>query len=241
MVTPGMYHTNIDLLDMFLTIPMSTAASSYFKFSFKGRLFKFIVLPFGYTGSPKIFTKILRPLLAYLRHKALLVSFYLDDSWQGGDTYNKALNCCLQTFSILQRCGFIPNLRKSQLVPKQVLEILGNIVDSINMCVRLPQRKEDSVLHLLAHSLQQWSMSIRHLARIIGKLISCTVACPLGNAYYRNLECLKVKALHAHNFNWNAKIRLDKKAKSDLLWWMSNIKGCCASYYSQQSYKNSLQ
>ena len=100
---------------------------------------------------------------------------------------------------LLQKCGFIPNLRKSQLILKQVLEILGNIVNLLNMCVCLPKQKEETILDLLCDTLKMWHMSTRHLERTIGKLISCTVACPLGNMYYQNLEHLKVRTLQAHN------------------------------------------
>ena len=165
---------------------MSEEASSYLKFLFKWRILKLIILPFGYTSSPKIFTKILRPLLAKLCTQALLVSFFLDDSWQGGETYTKSLNCCIKTFTLLQKYAFFPNLHKSQLIPTQVLEILGNIVDSIKMCLWLPKKKEDAVIDLLSETLQMHTMSMWHVASVIGKLIPCTVACSPGNVYNRN-------------------------------------------------------
>ena len=63
---------------------------------------------------------------------------------------------------------------------------------------------------------------IRHVAHVIGKLILCTVACPLGI-----LQKHQVHALQSHDWNQNVKIRLNNKAKSELLWWLHNIKDCC--------------
>ena len=66
-------------------------------------------------------------------------------------------------------------------------------------------------------------MSIRHLARVIGKLISCTVACPLGKAYFRSMERLKVRALNRNEWHWNAKVKLDKESTVELNWWLNNL------------------
>ena len=228
MVTPNMYMMNIDIVDAYLVVPMSMNSSCYLKFSFQGKIFKYIVLPFGYTGSPKIFTKILKPIIARLRSAGFQVSFYLDNSWQGANTYKESLKCCIATFTLLQECGFVPNLRKSNLIPSQKIEILGAIVDSVEMCVKLPKSKEGTVIQLITLTLEMKNMTIRHLARVIGKLISCTVACPLGNAYFRSLEHLKVRALNRNEWNWNCKIRLNADAKLELNWWLNNLPNCAA-------------
>ena len=119
-----------------------------------------------------------------LHLQGLLVSFYWIDSWQGGKNYSKSLWYCVKTLTLLQDSGFMPNMRKSQLIQAQVIEILGNIVNSINVCVRLPKKKEIVTLELITETMNMSSMSICHVACLIGKLISCTEVCPLGSAYY---------------------------------------------------------
>ena len=99
MVTPNMFMTNIDIVEAYLMVPMSHKSSLYLKFSFRNKIYQYIVLPFGYTGSPKVFTKILKPIIARLRSLGFEVSFYLDDSWQGAASYKESLRCCLATFS----------------------------------------------------------------------------------------------------------------------------------------------
>ena len=73
-------------------------------------------------------------------------------------------------------------------MPQQRITVLGTIVDSIKMIVPLPQDKEQAIVELLHNALSLHHLSIRHLAKIIGKLISCTIVCPLGRLYYRSLE-----------------------------------------------------
>ena len=94
MVTPSnMFMTNIDIVDAYLVVPMNKQSSLYLKFSFQGKIYQYIVLPFGYTGSPKIFTKILKSVIAQLMSLGFQVSFYLNDSWQGANTYRESLLC----------------------------------------------------------------------------------------------------------------------------------------------------
>ena len=79
----------------------------------------FKVLPFGYTGAPHIFTKLLKPLTAHLYKAGITVTFYLDDSWQSTVTYNESIHTCTKTIKLLLSCGFLPNMKKSILIPQQ--------------------------------------------------------------------------------------------------------------------------
>ena len=207
MLTPNMFMTNIHIVDANLTVHMNKYTSLYLK------IYQHIVPPFGYTSSSKMFTKNSKPIITHLRTLGFHVSFYLDDSWHETDTYKESLRTYITTFSVLQLCGFVPNLRKSNLKLTLTLEILGAIVDSIEMCVWLPKKKEVATLELISTTLALKNMSIRHLARVIGKFISCTIACPLGNAYFRSLECLKVCTLNRNEWNWNSKVILNADLK----------------------------
>ena len=62
------------------------------------------------------------------------------------------------------------------------------------MQVSLPLEKEHDILDLLKNSLTVHHLAIRHLAKIVGKFISCTIFCPLIKMYYRSLENLKNRA-----------------------------------------------
>ena len=91
MVEFGWHMKSIDITDAFLMVPVKKGHGILLKFVFEGKVCMYLVLPFGYTGSPRIFTKVLKPILARLRSWGLSVSFYLDDSWQGAPTYRKCL------------------------------------------------------------------------------------------------------------------------------------------------------
>ena len=223
MVHFGWYMTSIDITDAFLTVPVKKAHRILLKFVFEGNVYMYLVLPFGYTGSLRIFTKILKPLLARLRSWGLSVSFYLDDSWQGAPTYWKCLHTCFEMFRLLQACGFIPKISKCTLVPSPCIEILGVIVNSISMTVSLPKSKELKILDLITLMLRKKFVTARELAKIIGKLLSSTVVCPLGTLYYRSLEKAKLRGLRLNSWDWNCRCKLDEDCYSELKWWLSNL------------------
>ena len=79
LIEPNFWMSSIDICDAFLGIPVLAAHQIYLKFEFNGEIMMYVCLPFGYTGSPRIFTKVLRPILARLRSLGYIVSFYLDD------------------------------------------------------------------------------------------------------------------------------------------------------------------
>ena len=67
LMEPNWYLASIDLKNAFYTIPMDKEFTKYLKFCVDGNYYKFLVLPMGYRDAPRIFCKILKPVLAHLR------------------------------------------------------------------------------------------------------------------------------------------------------------------------------
>ena len=134
----------------------------------------------------------------------------------------------MATYSLLLKVSFLPNLKKSQLVPSQQVTILGTCVDSHKMIVYLPKEKERKLLTLIDNTLCRKTLTIRNLAKVIGKLLSCVVTCPYGQLHYRNLERAKLQALRLNEGRWSVKCRLPYKARKELECWLSNLPNCFA-------------
>ena len=75
----GDFMCKIDLKDAYQTIPIAKKSRIYLRFLWRGRLYQFTCLPFGLRSSPRIFTKVLKPLLVYLRALGVRLLVYLDD------------------------------------------------------------------------------------------------------------------------------------------------------------------
>lgn len=57
------FMVSIDLNQAFYHVPVLTGLRKFFTFDFMGKRYCFNCLPFGFTASPRIFTKILRPII----------------------------------------------------------------------------------------------------------------------------------------------------------------------------------
>ena len=61
----GQWLTSLDLKDDYFHIGIDPADRRYLRFCHNGTTWQFTVLPFGLSTSPRVFTKILKPVLAY--------------------------------------------------------------------------------------------------------------------------------------------------------------------------------
>ena len=143
----------------------------------------YIVLPFGLTSTPRIFTKVLKSLVSYLHHQGHTVIFYVDDGWSCGDTYKTCLRACEATYNLLVFCSFISNNSKSSLVPSQIISVLGFNLDLVTMTISISKHKSDVLLKLINDHLTA-THTILQVAQLVGKFISITKVLPGGQQYY---------------------------------------------------------
>lgn len=63
--------TSIGLQDAYFSIPIQPRYHKYLRFSWQDQLYQFLVLPFGLSSAPRLFTKILKAVYACLRQKRI--------------------------------------------------------------------------------------------------------------------------------------------------------------------------
>jgi hypothetical protein len=61
----------IDFTDAYLTVPMHQSHRRFLQFTWKGEIYQFTCLTFGLSSAPRIFTKLLKPVVAFLRKKGI--------------------------------------------------------------------------------------------------------------------------------------------------------------------------
>ena len=71
---------SMDLMDAFLHIPIKESFGKFLRFQWLGSLFEWQVLPFGLKCSPRMLTKVLKPVVAFLRVTwGILIAICMDD------------------------------------------------------------------------------------------------------------------------------------------------------------------
>ena len=117
--------TSIDFKDAYFHIPIQEQSRKYLRFHVQGQTYQFKALPFGLATAPLEFTVVAKEVKLMALHKGIRIHQYLDN-WLVRATSHQA---CLQHTKILvqicQDLGWLVNLEKSELEPKQVFDFVG--------------------------------------------------------------------------------------------------------------------
>ena len=145
LIEPNDFMITIDLSDAYMTLPIEEESRNYLCFQFQDQMFQFCVLPFGLNDAPRAFTKTLKPPVGTLRSLGFKLVVYLDDIILAASTRDLCIYQGQILIKTLENLGFVINLKKSNLVPSQVVLFLGFVVDSKKMSFSLPDSKIQSI------------------------------------------------------------------------------------------------
>ena len=119
LISRGDYFISIDLADAYHAIAINLLFQRFLTFIFLNVYYQYTCLPQGLTSSPRIFTKVVKPILVYLRSFAIKIAAWLDDFLLAASSAELVTSQAEFTICTFQELGFIPNLEKSQLTPAQ--------------------------------------------------------------------------------------------------------------------------
>lgn len=221
LIEEGDFLVTIDLKDAYFSVSIDAKFRKYFRFSWMGQLFEFLVMCFGLTTAPFIFTRLTKPLMAYLHARNIRASIYIDDCITMAKTYTQAIEYKDTTVQLFKDVGFTVNFEKSSLFPSHQKVYLGFVIDTMLMKIFLTQEKLEELLRALHCIIQENTVSIQKLARIIGLIVAAFPAFYQGPLHYRQLERLKTQQLYIHK-DWAAPIAVSLGAREDITWWLDH-------------------
>ena len=85
LVKPHDWLAKIDLKDAYFLVPMDPNHYQFLQFQWKGVTNQFQCLPFGLSCAPRTFTKLMKPMVGFLRERGVQLIIYLDDLLIFGD------------------------------------------------------------------------------------------------------------------------------------------------------------
>ena len=85
------FMANIDLCDAYHSVAIRPGDRKFLRFSWKGQLFEYTCLPFGLCTAPWLSTKIIKPIVNYLRMSGFMSVVHLDDWLCLGTDYTEKL------------------------------------------------------------------------------------------------------------------------------------------------------
>ncbi len=175
----------VDIKEAFYSIPLRVSDRKLFRFMWRGQKYQFTCLVMGLSTSPRVFTKVLKPIFSSLRHKGYVSTIYIDDVCLQGQTYQECQNNVLDTVLLLDRLGFTVHNQKSSLIPSQSITFVGFLLNSTSMTVKLTVEKVDKLISLCHELLGRKSVLLRQLAKLIGKLVASEPGVEFAQLHYK--------------------------------------------------------
>ena len=208
-------------------------------FEFAGRIFQYVVLPFGERKSPHSFQKANFIPLNYCRARGLTVSLYLDDRLIVEPQQNQLSNSIFEPHSkydpfmakntflvcalIVATGGFI-NLEKSVFIPTMEEEFLGFMLNTKTATISIPNDKWKRFQESLDNFLKTEYMTLEQMEQLRGQMCSFLVSSRYLKVFIRRqTEAIKqVYADHKHeihHFFKNEKIKISDRIREEFQEW----------------------
>ena len=220
LVTEGCFMAKVDIQSAYRHIKLSEHSKRVtglkWQFGSKTVYLRDTRLCFGSKLGPGIFHRISQAVRRMLVRRGLTATVvYLDDFFIKADTFEDCLAALNLLISLLRKLGFNINWKKV-VDPTTRITFLGIEVDSIAMCLRLPDEKLVQVRQELSRFLLRKRASKKQLQSLAGKLNFCASVVYGGRVFSRRIiNTINLLKEGSH------KIKLSSSIKADILWWHS--------------------
>ena len=221
LLNEGEFMCKLDLKDAYLSIPIHPSFRKFLKFNRQGKLYEYTALPFGLSAAPRVFTKLLKPILATLRERGIRLIAYLDDFLIVGKSKKETEQAFQETKVLMESLGFVINEEKSQSRASQVIEFLGFLIDSRDMRFRITAARVKQIKEKCKRALESNQMTLRELAHIVGVLVATHLAVLPAPLHYRALQLQKNEGILLHSYDMI--VTLNVQSRKDLQWWIDHL------------------
>ena len=218
----GDWMTSIDLKDAYLSVPVAKEHRKYLRFAWGNTVFEFQCLPFGLSSAPRIFTKLLKPVMALLRKKGIRCIIFLDDLLIMGKVRKELESLSQEIILLLQLLGFRINFEKSHLTPTQTIKYLGFWIDSTKMIISLPEDKVRGIIQACQTAVLKQKLSVRDLARLLGRMSATAMAVLPAPICYRSLQRQRNAAFAIYQ-SFETQVQLNQASLEELQWWIKQL------------------
>ncbi len=211
-----------DLKDVYLSVPIAEIHRKFLLFIWEEQHYEFQCLPFGLASAPRVFTKLLKPVMATLRRQGIRCIIYIDDLLLLSQSRVELDSATRAVLGLLTYLGFVINWGKSVLEPQRRLHFLGFLVNSIDLTLTLPTDKLERIQKECQDTLRAPSILVRQLLRLIGRMIATVQAILPAPLHYRNLQFLKNRAF-VRTQSFETSLTISQEAKDELRWWIREV------------------
>ena len=225
LVRPQDWVMKVDLKDAYFLVPIHPDHHKYLQFQWEAQIYQFCCLPFGLSCAPRVFTKLMKPVVAFLRERGMRLIIYLDDMLVICNSQEELRENVLLMKDLFGVLGLTINEKKSQLEPSQEIAFLGYQLSTVTMTISLPMEKMRKIQQEARQLLKETTVSIRRIATFIGMTNAARQAITIAPLFYRHLQALVNRAQLladspvAMRQKYHLQVNLTAEAREDLVWW----------------------
>jgi len=206
------YLCKLDLKDAYFSVPLHKDSQKFLRFQWEGKIYQFLCLCFGLAPAPRLFTKLMKILVAVIRRLNGRIIVFLDDILLIASTKEDLIGLRDTLIFLLQQLGFMINLKKSVLSPCQQIEFLGVDIDTQTMMLSLPKEKVIRMKTQCVSLLEKEKVSLREVTQLVGRLSSAAIAILPAPLQYRGIQRQQILGLNLKG-SYESLVTLDKEAR----------------------------
>lgn len=195
-IRPNDWFTTCDLTDAYYHIQIFPPHRKYLRFAFRDKVYEFLVVPFGLSLAPRLFTKCAEAALYPLRARGIRILTFLDDWLLCASSAQEAARDTAALLTHLTALGFSINERKSCLEPAQDVKFLGLQLNSVSYRATLSLERITAFRQCLALFQRGSRLRYHTCLRLLGLMASTIAVVPLGllqmRAFQRWVSALRL-------------------------------------------------
>ena len=217
-VRQGDWMASIDLKEAYLQVPVHPASCHFLHFVFRDQVYQFKALCFGLSTAPQVFTRVMAPVSAILHSLGIRMRRYLDDLLVQSSSQESLLQDLQTVLQLCHEFGIVVNPQKSNLVPSQVVQYLGVVIDTTSFRAS-PSQERISKLQSTAAEFQSSASPPASLwLSLLGVLSSLAHLVPGGRLRMRSLQICLHRSWDRQDLE--APVSASVECLRDLQWWL---------------------
>lgn len=230
-VKPGDKLITTDIEKAYYCLPMHPSAQPYLGWRWRDQHYMPTCLVFGLSTAPRIFTKIMRPMMAFMRSLGVRVLGMIDD-YMWAERPEKMAEVRQAVQQVLPGLGWKLNA-KCEWEPSDEVLMLGMLINTKEFVVKAPEKKiqaaRANISKVLSVVREGWHPSLKSMQRVTGQLMSMLLALPAVRVYTRGLyRCLAVaqgelEAARVHGLRPSYVVSLSEEAVEELCFWQKRL------------------
>ncbi|KAJ8043910.1 TBC1 domain family member 10B [Holothuria leucospilota] len=192
---------------------------AFLAFRYRNVDFCFRALPFGLSTAPRVFTRVTKVVLAFLRRQGIHVFAYLDDWLLVGRSAQEMSDLTAYTVSLLENLGWIVNVEKSSLIPTQMITYLGAILDFRTGTASPSPQRVLTLSDMASDMLTRSNAPAKTWLRLLGLMASMVDVIPFCRLFMRPIQIHLLEYFSPSRSPLSKRVPVLPSVRDHLLWW----------------------